>query len=63
MQRLCRFHGILVGLRAVAPLLALKAALDNGDSVSALSTWKQGGNPCDGWEGVTCGPGGNIVEL
>lgn len=46
----------------VAPLVAFKAGLTNGASISALSTW-QGSNPCSGWTGVTCDQGGNVISI
>lgn len=50
-------------LRAVTALLAQKQAFSNANSVNALSSWVQGGNPCDNWGGVTCGQDGAVTAL
>jgi hypothetical protein len=47
----------------VTALLAQKQAFSNANSVNALSSWVQGGNPCDNWGGVTCGQDGAVTAL
>ena len=48
---------------AVTALLAQKQAFSNANSVSALGSWVQGGNPCDNWGGVSCGQDGGVTAL
>ena len=50
-------------LHAVTALLAQKQAFSNANSVNALGSWVQGGNPCDNWGGVTCGQDGGVTAL
>ena len=44
-------------------LLSFKEGIPNGGEVEELKSWKEGTDPCGGWEGVSCDDQGNIISL